>query len=126
MTRITVKDVRAAAESVSKNMRLVGFLKEDQHLVLMEPVRGCGDVYRLHTTQEGQGGYGVTGLLPGGSVDGSYLGHTAREATRALEIVNAGLLRLRTYQSNQVLAKLGTARPAFTGSASGEKQEDGQ
>lgn len=123
MARTTIKHVRQMAENVNKNMRSVGFLKDDEHLVLMEPVRACGDVYRLHTVKDGQSGYGVTGLLPGGSVDGSYLGHTAREATRALEIVNAGLLRLRQYQENQVLARLGSSRSAFTGHASGEKQE---
>jgi hypothetical protein len=124
MARITVKDVRAAAEAVNTNMRKLGLLSEGMDLILVEPVRGCGDVYRLHTRVVGEEGYGVTGLLPGGSVDGSYLGHTAREALRVLEVVNAGLVTQYNREQMRTLSALKT--PKFVGSASGQKQEDGQ
>src|SRR5690554_6198987 len=93
MSRVTVKHVRQMSENVSKNMRRVGLLRDDQVLVLIEAERMNGIPYRLHTATDGTGGYGDTGLVPGGN---GFLGHTAREALRVLEVVNAGLSRSTT------------------------------
>lgn len=121
MTRTTVKHVRQMSENVSKNMRRVGLLRDDQVLVLIEAERMNGIPYRLHTATDGTGGYGDTGVLPGGN---GFLGWTSREALRALEIINTVLLTEYTRVQNQALAALKT--PKFVGSASGEKQEAGQ
>lgn len=89
MSRVTVKHVRQMSEHVSKNMRKVGLLRDNQVLVLVEAEKMNGIPYRLHTATDGTGGYGDTGLLPGGN---GFLGWTAREALRVLEVVNAVLI----------------------------------
>lgn len=121
MARTTIKHVRQMAENVSKNMRKVGYLRDNQSLVLIEAERQYGTPYRLHTTTDGQPGYGDTGLLPGGN---GFLGHTAAEATRALEIINTGLITQYDREQMRTLSALKT--PKFVGSASGEKQEGGE
>lgn len=121
MSRVTVKHVRQMAENVSKNMRKVGYLRDNQGLVLIEAERQFGNPYRLHTTTDGQGGYGDTGLLPGGN---GFLGHTAAEAMRALEIINTILNTQHYREEMRTLSAL--KMPTFVGSASGEKREAGQ
>lgn len=121
MSRVTVKHVRQMSENVSKNMRKVGLLRDGQVLVLIEAERMNGIPYRLHTVTDGAGGFDDTGLVPGGN---GFLGHTAREALRVLEVVNAGLITQYNREQMRTLSALKT--PKFVGSASGEKREDGQ
>lgn len=92
MAYVTRKHVRQAVEHISTNMRKLGLLAEDESIVLIPGSPSNGQPYRLHTSVSGRGGYGTTGLLPGGFDNGSFLGWSAREALRAAEIVNAGLL----------------------------------
>ena len=92
MAYVTRKHVRQAVEHINTNMRKLGLLAEDENLVLIPGSPSNGQPYRLHTQVSGSGGYGTTGLLPGGFDNGSFLGWSAREALRAAEIVNAGLV----------------------------------
>jgi hypothetical protein len=90
--RTTVKDVRITANKLHASMKKAGYLRDDEVLVLVEKDTEYGTPYRLHTSRDGSGGYGVTGLLPGYDMDGSFLGWTAKEADRTLRIINAGVL----------------------------------
>lgn len=89
-TKVSHVDVELARTQVSVNMRRLGLLLDSNRIVLDSYQKNKNRVWSLYfQASEDATERSRTGLLPG---DGYLLGNTTKEALRALEIVNAGLL----------------------------------